>query len=110
MARAGDRAVGGDRAAGGPGGGRAVGPWGEGVSGQAQGGGAGGGRGFRQSGGKDDLFDAGVLAAFLRTDHAHLLVLEPSSEAAQELKLLTEDYQRQGRTQTRRGRERHGAA
>lgn len=56
---------------------------------------------FRQSGAKDDLFDARVLAGFLRTDHAHLLVLEPSSEEAQELKLLTEDYQRQVRTQTR---------
>jgi transposase len=56
---------------------------------------------FRQSGAKDDLFDARVLAGFLRTDHAHLMVLEPSSEAAQELKLLTEDYQRQVRTQTR---------
>jgi len=52
---------------------------------------------FRQSGAKDDLFDARVLAGFLRTDHAHLMVLEPSSEAAQELKLLTEDYQRQVR-------------
>src|SRR4029453_733557 len=60
----------------------------------------GGGR-FRQSGAKDDLFDARVLAGFLGTDHGHLLVLEPSSEAAQELKLLTEDYQRQVRTQTR---------
>ncbi len=56
---------------------------------------------FRQSGAKDDLFDARVLAGFLRTDHAHLMALEPSSEAAQELKLLTEDYQRQVRTQTR---------
>src|SRR5437879_13701307 len=50
---------------------------------------------FRQSGAKDDPFDARVLADFLRTDHAHLHVLQPSSEAAQELKLLTEDYQRQ---------------
>jgi len=57
---------------------------------------------FRQSGAKDDLFDARVLAGFLRTDHAHLMALEPSSEAAQELKLLTEDYQRQVRMQTRR--------
>lgn len=56
---------------------------------------------FRQSGAKDDGFDARVLAGFLRTDHGHLSVLEPSSEAAQELKLLTEDYQRQLRTQTR---------
>src|SRR5215831_15439466 len=56
---------------------------------------------FRQSGAKDDLFDARVLADFLRTDHAHLQALEPSSEAAQELKLLTEDYQRQVRQQTR---------
>jgi len=56
---------------------------------------------FRQSGAKDDRFDARVLAGFLRTDHAHLMALEPSSEAAQELKLLTEDYQRQVRAQTR---------
>jgi hypothetical protein len=45
--------------------------------------------------------DARELAGFLRTDHAHLMALEPTSEAAQELKLLTEDYQRQVRTQTR---------
>ena len=56
---------------------------------------------FRQSGAKDDLFDARVMAGFLRTDHGHLAALEPSSEAAQELKLLTEDYQRQLRTHTR---------
>jgi hypothetical protein len=56
---------------------------------------------FRQSGAKDDLFDARVLAGFVRTDHGHLRTLAPSSEAAQELKLLTEDYQRQVRTQTR---------
>lgn len=56
---------------------------------------------FRQSGAKDDLFDARVLAGFLRTDHGPLPALEPSSEAAQELKLLTEDYQRQVRTHTR---------
>ncbi len=56
---------------------------------------------FRQSVAKDDLFDARVLAGFLRTDHAHLMALEPSSEASQELKLRTEDYQRQVRTQTR---------
>jgi transposase len=56
---------------------------------------------FRQSGAKDDPFDARVLADFLRTDHAHLQALQPSSEAAQELKLLTEDSQRQIRQQTR---------
>jgi transposase len=56
---------------------------------------------FRQSGAKSDPFDARVLADFLRTDHAHLRALQPSSEAAQELKLLTEDYQRQVRQQTR---------
>jgi transposase len=56
---------------------------------------------FRQSGAKDDPFDARVLADFLRTDHAHLQALQPSSEAAQELKLLTKDYQRQIRQQTR---------
>src|SRR5438128_10383078 len=54
-----------------------------------------------QRGEKADQFDARVLAAFLRTDHAHLRPLRPSSEAAQELKLLTEDYQRQVRQQTR---------
>jgi Transposase len=48
-----------------------------------------------------DPFDARVLADFLRTDHGHLPTLQPSSEAAQELKLLTEDYQRQIRQQTR---------
>jgi len=56
---------------------------------------------FRQSGAKDDPFDARVLADFLRTDHAHLRTLQPSSESAQELKLLTEDYHRQVRQQTR---------
>ena len=44
---------------------------------------------FRQSGAKDDPFDARVLADFLRTDHARLCALQPSSEAAQELKVLT---------------------
>jgi hypothetical protein len=56
---------------------------------------------FRQSSAKSDPFDARVLADFLRTDHAHLRVLLPSSEAAQELKLLTEDCQRHIRQQTR---------
>ena len=56
---------------------------------------------FRQSGAKSDPFDARVLANFLRTDHAHLQTLQPSSVAAQELKLLTEDYQQQIRQQTR---------
>lgn len=56
---------------------------------------------FRMSGAKSDPFDARVLAVFLRTDHAHLHPLRPSSEPAQELKLLTRDYQRQVRQQTR---------
>jgi transposase len=56
---------------------------------------------FRMSGAKSDPFDAQVLAAFLRTDHAHLRALQPSSEAAQELKGLTRDYARQVRLQTR---------
>jgi transposase len=56
---------------------------------------------FRQSGAKSDPFDARVLADFLRTDHAHLRAVQPSSAAAQELKLLAEDYQRQIRQQTR---------
>ena len=56
---------------------------------------------FRQSGAKSDPFDARVLADFLRTDSTHLRALRPSSDAAQELKLLTADYQRQIREQTR---------
>src|SRR2546422_2167857 len=56
---------------------------------------------FRQSAAKSDPFDARVLADFLRTDPARLRALRPSSEAAQELKLLTDDYQRQIRHQTR---------
>ena len=56
---------------------------------------------FRMSHAKSDPFDARVLAAFLRTDHAHLMPLQPSSEAAQELKLLTRDYQRLVRQHTR---------
>src|SRR5207245_4576236 len=70
------------------------------LSREPQGAGPGPGR-FRQSGAKDDPFDARVLADFLRTDHAHLRALQPSSAAAQELKLLTEDYHRQVRQQTR---------
>ena len=56
---------------------------------------------FRQSAAKSDPFDARVLADLLRTDHPHLRALQPSSDAAQELKLLTEDCQRQIRQQTR---------
>lgn len=56
---------------------------------------------FRQSGAKDDLFDARVLAEFLRTDHGHLSALQPSSVEAQELKRLTEGYHRLIRQQTR---------
>jgi transposase len=56
---------------------------------------------FRQSQAKSDPFDARVLADFLRTDHTHLQALQPSSEAARELKLLAEDYQRHIRQQTR---------
>ncbi|MGH7407224.1 MAG: IS110 family transposase [Candidatus Methylomirabilales bacterium] len=56
---------------------------------------------FRMSGAKSDFFDARVLAEFLRTDHPHLQPLVPNSEPAQELKLLTRDYQRQVRQQTR---------
>lgn len=56
---------------------------------------------FRMSGAKSDPFDARVQAGFLRTDHAHLTPLRPSSEAAQELKGLTRDYSRHVRQQTR---------
>jgi len=56
---------------------------------------------FRMSGAKSDPFDARVAASFLRTDHGHLQPLQPSSEAAQELKGLTRDHQRQVRQRTR---------
>ena len=49
---------------------------------------------FRMSPSKSDSFDAYVLAEFLRTDHGHLRALEPSSDRAQELKLLTRDHHR----------------
>jgi len=56
---------------------------------------------FRSSGSKSDPFDARVLADFLRTDHAQLHPLRPNSPGAQELKLLTDDYQRLVRQRTR---------
>ncbi len=56
---------------------------------------------YRTSNSKSDFFDARVLASFLRTDQAHLQPLQPSSDAAQELKLLTRDYDRLVREQTR---------
>lgn len=56
---------------------------------------------FRVSGSKSDPFDARVLAEFLRTDHMHLHPLLPSSAQAQELKLLTSDYDRLLNQQTR---------
>lgn len=56
---------------------------------------------FRGSHAKSDPFDAHVLAEFLRTDQGHLAPLHPSSPAAQELKLLTDDYRRLVRDQTR---------
>jgi transposase len=56
---------------------------------------------FRMSQSKSDPFDAYVLAEFLRTDHPHLRALQPNSEPAQELKMLTRDYHRLGRQTTR---------
>jgi len=56
---------------------------------------------YRMSGSKSDAFDAYVLAEFLRTDHVHLRALRPSSEKAQELKLLSRDQRRVGRHKTR---------
>jgi transposase len=56
---------------------------------------------YRMSASKSDVFDAFVLAQFLRTDHAHLKVLRPSSEQAQELKLLCRDHRRVVRHKTR---------
>jgi transposase len=56
---------------------------------------------FRMSQSKSDSFDAYVLAEFLRTDHGHLRALEPNSDQAQELKLLTRDQYRLVRQKTR---------
>jgi len=56
---------------------------------------------YRMSDSKSDAFDAYVLAEFLRTDHTHLKVLRPSSDRAQELKLLCRDYRRVVRHKTR---------
>jgi transposase len=56
---------------------------------------------FRMSQSKSDAFDAYVLAEFLRTDHPHLRALQPNSEQAQELKMLTRDHHRLGRQKTR---------
>ena len=56
---------------------------------------------FRMSQSKSDSFDAYVLAEFLRTDHGHLRALEPDSDEAQELKMLTRDHQRLVRQKTR---------
>jgi transposase len=56
---------------------------------------------YRMSGSKSDPFDAYVLAEFLRTDHAHLRALQPNSEKAQELKLLSRDQRRVERQKTR---------
>jgi len=56
---------------------------------------------YRMSGSKSDAFDAYVLAEFLRTDQAHLKALRPSSEKAQELKLLSRDQRRVVRHKTR---------
>jgi transposase len=56
---------------------------------------------FRMSQSKSDGFDAYVLAEFLRTDHGHLRALEPNTDPAQELKLLTRDHYRLVRQKTR---------
>ena len=56
---------------------------------------------YRMSGSKSDPFDAYVLAEFLRTDQVHLRALQPNSEKAQELKLLSRDQRRVGRQKTR---------
>jgi transposase len=56
---------------------------------------------YRMSGSKSDAFDAYVLAQFLRTDQAHLKVLQPSSAKAQELKMLCRDQRRVVRHKTR---------
>jgi transposase len=49
---------------------------------------------FRMSQSKSDSFDARVISEFVRTDHSHLRALQPNSEQAQELKMLTRDHHR----------------
>jgi transposase len=56
---------------------------------------------FRMSQSKSDAFDAYVLAEFIRTDHPHLRALQPNSEQAQELKMLTRDHYRLVRQKSR---------
>jgi len=56
---------------------------------------------YRMSQSKSDPFDARVLSEFLRTDHVHLRPLQPNSDEAQELKLLTRDQHRLVRHNTR---------
>ncbi len=56
---------------------------------------------YRASPAKDDGFDAFVLGQFLRTDHEQLHALRPTSPAAEELKLLSRDYEHWIRQQTR---------
>jgi transposase len=56
---------------------------------------------YRMSDSKSDAFDAYVLAEFVRTDQARLKVLRPSSDKAQELKLLCRDHRRVVRHKTR---------
>ena len=56
---------------------------------------------YRMSDSKSDAFDAYVLAEFVRTDQAHLRVLRPNSEKAQELKMLSRDQRRVGRHKSR---------
>jgi transposase len=56
---------------------------------------------FRMSRSKSDPFDAYVLAEVLRTDHPHLRPLQPNSEQAQELKMLTRDHYRLVRQKSR---------
>ena len=56
---------------------------------------------YRMSGSKSDAFDAYVLAEFLRTDQAQLKALRPSSEKAQELKMLGRDQRLVVRHKTR---------
>ena len=56
---------------------------------------------YRMSGSKSDAFDAYVLAEFVRTDQSHLKSLRPSSEKAQELKMLSRDQRRVGRHKSR---------
>lgn len=56
---------------------------------------------YRPNGANDDWFDAFVLGNSLRLDHMHLRALQPDSDEATELRMLTRDRLRLAQQRTR---------